>query len=347
MLKTIITVLSATIFLFWSINDIKSKKNEITPTHPDTSEVSDLDVLDSLEPVEIDAGFTEDGNIELAELKEDKPEENDIQNSSASEEKRCSYEMYSIGECDRLSRGEKIPNNRGEKSGGKTSSVQMAKNNPANLPAKETAPNAWAAMTVDKPLILKGSRPNYIGRVIKSRCRVMSLIEDSVVVSDSQRKEYITLNTVGALSGCSDEHIKGLRLGAIASISDNGKWITAKVDSCILDNPNYPTSSCVAVVESISGSDVLEGSIYDKSFFGAIIESAINISGLVMLKDLAGAAAQVDNVWSASTTNAVSQAFQNTLSMAATKVARSFEGREIHLAQGSPVIVTFTEDVEL
>jgi hypothetical protein len=196
---------------------------------------------------------------------------------------------------------------------------------------------------------LKGAAPEYAGPIIKNRCRVMALIMDGVRVSDSQGSaETITLNVKGPMPGCQLPDIKGgLILGAEATISPNRKWITAKVTQCSDPNPKRPTRPCKGVVESITGEDGLEGQVYDQSFFGAMLEFGINAMGFVFLKDLAGSASKVENVWSASATIQIADSFQQMLAKGAAKVSEAFSGREIHLVRGAPVIVTFTEDVVL
>jgi hypothetical protein len=277
----------------------------------------------------------------------------------------CSDHDWKLGNCDRATPPKTAPAPEVKRPEGLTLAKLVASNEerpsrpqPTSQPAStsQSRPSSVAASNDDMWVNLasgirqlKGAAPEYAGPIIKNRCRVMALVMDGVRVSDSQgTAETITLNVKGPMPGCQLPDIKGgLILGAEATISPNRKWITAKVTQCSDPNPKRPTRPCKGVVESITGEDGLEGQVYDQSFFGAMLEFGINAMGFVFLKDLAGSASKVENVWSASATIQIADSFQQMLAKGAAKVSEAFSGREIHLVRGAPVIVTFTEDVVL
>lgn len=273
----------------------------------------------------------------------------------------CSEEKWKLGDCDApTKKAVEPPAPRPAASGVTLASLTSSREAPPR-PSRVESPRAetrvmassgnaemWGQLS-SSVREMKGAVPEYSGPVIKAHCRVMALVMDGVRVSDSQGGgETITLNVKGPMPGCSLPDISGgLVLGADAAISPNRKWITARVSKCSDTGSRRPSRPCKAVVESITGEDGLEGQVYDQSFFGAMLEFGINAMGFVFLKDLAGSASKVENVWSASATIQIADSFQQMLAKGAAKVSEAFSGREIHLVRGAPVIVTFTEDVIL
>ena len=271
----------------------------------------------------------------------------------------CTPNMWALGECDEVTQ-ESQPATEKPKSDNISDrppittpinrSVAKTPNTGSNSRPHSTPPSKedmWASLKSDKIETIDGVQANNTGPMVKSHCRMLGLIQDSVVVSDAGRNEVVTLSIKGPMPGCRMPDIRGFKIGAQARISPNKKWVTAGITTCTDPNPRRPSVPCKGVVQSITGEDVLKGEIYDKSFFGALLEVAINTAGIYMLKDLALASSQVDNVWAANTNAQIVTSFQAAIAQGAANIRKTFSGREIHLAPGAPVIVTFTEDVSL
>lgn len=254
----------------------------------------------------------------------------------------CSVSEWELGNCDTPPQNIKMVSTK------KVVPTQPKERTPSQVqPSTSEDEDMWASLKGEKIATIDGVSAAPVGPLVKAHCRMLGLIQDSVVVSDSGRKEIITLTIKGPLPGCTMPNVRGFTVGAVANISPNKKWITGKLTTCTDPNPRRPSVSCEGVVESITGRDVLEGEIYDKSFFGVLLEAAINTSGIYMLKDLAVAASQVDNVWSANTSASIVTSFQQVIAQGAANIRQGFSGREIHLPPGAPVVITFTKDVSL
>lgn len=282
----------------------------------------------------------------------------DVKPSSKATPTKCTRDRFLLGECDKITEAAQEDENIHENSVIRLSSYtsprsddshpraptrRLLEPNHSNL-ASNDGPNPWARLSGGIREI-QGTTAHYSDAVIRANCRVMALIEDAITVSDSGRIEYVTLRVKGPMPGCRLPQTAGLRIGAEAKLSPNGRWIVASVKNCSDSSPTRPTAHCRGVVQSITGADVLEGEIYDRSFFGIILEAAINLSTFPLLRDMTDAAAKTENLWSASATAQIAASFQDVIARGAAKVAKAFSGREISLAPGAPVIVTFSEDI--
>ena len=116
---------------------------------------------------------------------------------------------------------------------------------------------------------------------------------------------------------------------------------------CADRTPARKTVACKAHVKSITGKDGLEGEVYDKSGWGILFEFLLATGSAPVVAKLTETAANAKTMWGADEAGMVAASVQRSIDRVSAKIAKAFEGRQINLAQGAYVIVTFEEDVIL
>ena len=217
---------------------------------------------------------------------------------------------------------------------------------PTGAGAKGSSLSAWAKMNSGEIKTLKGKSSYYSEDTIRAGCRVLAVIEDELMVSAGE-KHLLTLNVRGPIDGCKLPAVDGLRLVAYAKLNSIENSILADVTKCADRTPARKTVACKAHVKSITGKDGLEGEVYDKSGWGILFEFLLATGSAPVVAKLTETAANAKTMWGADEAGMVAASVQRSIDRVSAKIAKAFEGRQINLAQGAYVIVTFEEDVIL
>ena len=175
---------------------------------------------------------------------------------------------------------------------------------------------------------------------------MLAVIEDELMVSAGE-KHLLTLNVRGPLDGCRLPAVDGLRLVAYAKLNSLENSILADVTKCADRAADRKTVGCKAHVKSITGKDGLEGEIYDRSGWGILFEFLLATGSAPVVAKLTETAANAKTMWGADAAGMVAASVQRSIDRVSAKIAKAFEGRQINLAQGAYVVVTFEEDVIL
>lgn len=182
-------------------------------------------------------------------------------------------------------------------------------------------------------------------RNIKAGCRFLGVIQDAIRVN-SGFTNNITVNIRNPIGRC-QLPVEALKLKGVVSMYNLETGFTGKIDTCTIPSSNLSSQPCQATVESIDGSDVLEGKIYDEEYYGIFFDALLATASAPFLAKIAETAATASTYWGAEAASISSSAISKAIERVTAKVNKKFEGREIRVPENALVIITFDADAVL
>lgn len=240
------------------------------------------------------------------------------------------------------------------------SSLSFSSNNSSyktadDIQKKEEKPHPfliWKEINQSKPDKITGKSSVYPGEVIRAGCLVLAELENEIIAIPG-REHLVVINVRGALDGCKLPKTSGIRLVGRAKQTQDGRYIEARIDTCSDRSQNRKSVPCTgkAQVLSITGSELLEGWVYDESGMGLLWESIIAVGMTPAVAKLTQTAATAKTIFTAQTAGEISGTLTKTLDRISQKISAAFDGREIRITPkpGKPVTiqVLFSKDVIL
>ena len=228
-----------------------------------------------------------------------------------------------------------------------------------SVPRTDSAPKdkehsllTWKKLNKPAPDRLRGRASNYPGPVIRAGCWVIAQLENDIVAVPG-REHRLTLNVRGPLQGCKLPESSGIRLVGKARMTKDGRYVEAWIETCADRSINRKSINCKgsAQVTSITGSELLEGWLYDESGWGLFWESVTAIGMTPAIAKLAETAATAKTIFTAESAGQISASLTSALDRISQKISAIYDGKEIRIEPkpNKPIMlkVLFEKDVVL
>lgn len=206
----------------------------------------------------------------------------------------------------------------------------------------------WKELASEEISVTQGRQTVYEDRVIRAGCRVMAVLEDGMIVTSGGEPHDFTVNVRGALDGCTLPQTDGIRLVGTAKMDNQGKYVIATISTCSDRNPKRKSVSCKgARVKSLTGSDLLEGDLYDNTGWGIFFESLAAVAMTPAIAKLTETASTAKTIFQSSMSQSIADTMTKQLAKISDKIAGVFDGKEIRTPENAVVIILFKDDVIL
>jgi hypothetical protein len=239
-------------------------------------------------------------------------------------------------------------------------------------PSASPAPDAgsqhplmvWKELVGERQKPIIGRRSHYAGPVIKTGCRLVAVVEEQELRIPSGYKHGVTLNVRTAVNDCPLPEVEGIRITGEMEFSPGEQGLVGTILRCSDRNPRRKAVDCKGKgrIQSITGSEVLEGIIYDNSGWGLFFESLVSVGLTPAIAKLTETAATAKTIFAAESSQMIAGTMTKALDRISEKIGRAFDGKEIRLSRvcnlpnpqtgniekkPCPVIVviSFTDDV--
>jgi hypothetical protein len=218
----------------------------------------------------------------------------------------------------------------------------------------------WKELMGKRSEPIVGRQNTYAGNAIKAGCRVIAVMDEQEVRIPANFKHSVTLNVRSPIDDCVLPEVDGIKITGELEYAPGEGGLIGNIIRCSDRNPRRKSVDCKGKgrIQSITGSEVIEATIYDNSNWGIFFESLISVGLTPSIAKLTETAATAKTIFQATSSEMIAGTMTKTLDRIAQKIGSAFNDKEMRLSRTCRIdgrqkpcpvlfVVSFGDDVIL